>query len=706
MEQYAGVIALCIVPGILAAFVHKKCAEYDEFDIKNIYYYSIINCCVMSFLKMALGDGGRTIFSSFHLIEGKTYLHYGVPLVILALILPMMISRILGNHKRNELLKHFGSTFSFLVGIVFLGIGEITNIHCVIIAICSLVFSVIVLFFGKEAVKFYVPETKKERIGFLLPIILLWTITVLIFEPNQLLLHNLEEFTIPYVDFFCIMLVESIVLTVIYMLMGVFILSDRQFKAFGTIIFGVCVAGYIQGNFLNEGMLLMDGTVKTCPNVQKIMNSILWIAMIAVAFFINYNGRHRTVCKRIVQCVCIYISLMQVLSLIFMIVTTEFPKKENEFVLTTTGMLELNQKNNVVVFVLDWFDRQIMDDILEQDPQFTDNLKDFTDYTNTTSCYAYTSLAVPYLLTGVEWEYGMDAKTYCDYAYENSSLLHDIQNENYSIGIYTGSEYVGTSVNNMILNYSNVFTQTLGYKKAFDVMNNTSKYKMAPFAAKQLYFYTTDDIRQIVINSGEYSIDNDIIFHDELSRNKLSVDDSDAYNGAFRFYHLKGAHPLFTMNEAFEEVKENGTQLSQSRGAIKLVYQYIEEMKKLGVYDSATIIITADHGQNRSVMKKTEIAGSYGMTSTPILYVKLSGEHHENGPKTSTAPVSHTEFMATVAQAVGADERNYGRTFAQVPENEERNREFTYVMLPDKKYKKYVIRGDANDAADWILVEE
>ncbi|NDO50941.1 hypothetical protein FMM75_16550 [Lachnospiraceae bacterium MD335] len=706
MEQYVGVIALCIVPGILAALVHKKCAEYDKIVIKNIYYYSIINCCIMSFLKTVLGYGGRTIFSSFHMIEGRTYLNYGVPLVILSVILPMMINRILGKHKESELLKYFGSAFSFLAGILFLGIGEITNIYCVIIAVCSLVFSAIALFFKKGTGEFSAKKTAKERIVFLLPIILLWIITVLIFEPNQLMLHNLEEFSIPYVDFFCIMLVESIVLTVIYMLMGVFILSDRQFKAFGTIIFGVCVAGYIQGNFLNGDMLLMDGTVQTWTNVQKIMNSILWIAMIAVAFFINYNGRHRTVCKRIVQCVCIYISLMQVLSLIFMIVTTEFPKKENEFVLTTTGMLELNQKNNVVVFVLDWFDRQIMDDILEQDPQFTDNLKDFTDYTNTTSCYAYTSLAVPYLLTGVEWEYGMDAKTYCDYAYENSSLLHDIQNENYSIGIYTGSEYVGTSVNNMILNYSNVFTQTLGYKKAFEAMNNTSKYKMAPFAVKQFYFYTTDDISQIVINSGEYSIDNDIIFHNELSHNKLSVDASDKYNGAFRFYHLKGAHPLFTMNEAFEEVKENGTQLSQSRGAVKLVYQYLEEMKKLGVYDSATIIITADHGQNRSVMKKTEIAGSYGMTSTPILYVKLPGEHHEKGPEKSTAPVSHTEFMATVAQAVGADAQDYGKTFEQIVENEERNREFTYVVPPDKKYKKYVIRGDANDASAWMLTEE
>lgn len=706
MEQYVGVIALCIVPGILAALVHKKCAEYDKIVIKNIYYYSIINCCMMSFLKTVLGYGGRTIFSSFHMIEGRTYLNYGVPLVILSVILPMMINRILGKHKGSGLLKYFGSAFSFLAGILFLGIGEITNIYCVIIAVCSLVFSAIALFFKKGTGEFSAKKTAKERIVFLLPIILLWIITVLIFEPNQLMLHNLEEFSIPYADFFCIMLVESIFLAVIYMLIGVFILSDQQLKVFGTIIFSVCIAGYIQGNFLNGELLMMDGTVQTWTNMQKIMNSILWIAIIAAAFFINYNVHHRTVCKWIVQGVCIYISLMQILSLIFMIVTTDFPKKEDEFVLTTTGMLELDSKNNVVVFVLDWFDRQIMTDILAQDPQFTDKLTDFTDYTNTTSCYAYTSLAVPYLLTGVEWEYGMDAKTYCDYAYENSRLLHDIQNENYSIGIYTGSEYVGYSVKHMILNYSNVFTQTLGYKKAFEAMNNTSKYKMAPFAVKQFYFYTTDDISQIVINSGEYSIDNDIIFHNELSHNKLSVDASDKYNGAFRFYHLKGAHPLFTMNEAFEEVKENGTQLSQSRGAVKLVYQYLEEMKKLGVYDSATIIITADHGQNRSVMKKTEIAGSYGMTSTPILYVKLPGEHHEKGPEKSTAPVSHTEFMATVAQAVGADAQDYGKTFQQIVENEERNREFTYVVLPDKKYKKYVIRGDANDASAWMLTEE
>jgi len=274
------------------------------------------------------------------------------------------------------------------------------------------------------------------------------------------------------------------------------------------------------------------------------------------------------------------------------------------------------------------------------------------------------------------------------------------------MGIYTGAAYIGDTVKSKLLNYSNNMTKTLGYKKAFYVMNNASKYKMAPFAAKQFYFYTTDDIAEIVISDGEYSINNDIIFHNELQRKKLSIDTSGHYRGAFRFYHLKGAHPLFTMNEEFEEVKENGTQLSQSRGAMKIVYEYIDEMKKLGVYDDATIIITADHGQNRSVMRDSYLDTDYDMTSTPILFVKLPNEHHEEKPANSTAPVSHTEFLATVMEAVGGDAQKYGRTFSQVGLNEDRKRMFTYVLPPEKNYRRYLICGNSNDPDSWKELEK
>lgn len=706
MEKYIGVLAMCIISGALAAVVQMLGIDKKRLKAKNIVFYAVVFYGVMSVMKTVMGEGEKTLFAAFSDIERATYLHYGLPLAIMAAVLPFLLKLVWKPERRQLFIDSFLSVFSFIAGLWFLIAGVISSWCYILVCAAAFFLSLGLMLFYKGKLGFFEKEKAKDRLFFILPVVLLWTVTVLIFEPNQLLLNNLEEFSIPYFAFLAIMLAEGAALAAVYTLIGVCILSDRQLKAFGTVLFGISVAGYVQGNFLNGEMLLMDGTVQTWSSAQKIANAMVWLVILAAAVFVNYGIRHKNIGRRIIQAVCVYVCLMQLLSLAFMIVTTEFPDEENEFVLTTNSMLELDEENNVLVFVLDWFDRQIMNDILTESPDFTKNLKDFTDYTNTTSCYAYTSLSVPYLLTGVEWEYGMEAAEYCEYAYDNSKLLDAVARQNYSIGVYTGSVYVGDTAKQKLLNYSNEIIKQLGFKKAFYVMNNTSKYKMAPFAAKQLYFYTTDDIAEIVVNSGEYSINNDILFHDALAKNKLSFDSSGTYDGAFRFYHLKGAHALFNMNDNFEEVKENGTRLSQARGSLKIVYEYLDEMKKLGIYDNATIIITADHGQNTNVMKEAELDTDYDMTSTPILFVKLPKEQHEEGPVNSTAPVSHTDFAATVIDAVGGNAAEYGRTFAEIAEDEEREREFTYVFPPNKKYKKCVINGDANDAASWTVVSE
>lgn len=700
MEKYIGVLMMCSISGALAAGLHMLFIDKRRLRIKNIYFYGVIFYGVISAMKALVGEGEKTLFTAFHDIESATYIHYGVPLAVMAVVFPLLIKLVLGE-KQIRFIDMFVSVFSFIIGIAFLAGGTISSYSVIIVCVTACLLSLAFALFYKGKTEFYSKAKTRERVFFILPILLLWTITVLIFEPNQLLLHNLEEFSIPYFQFLGMMLAEGVVLTVVYTLIGVFILSDRQLRLFGTIIFGVSVAGYIQGNFLNGEMLQMDGTVQTWSSMQKTINGIVWLVVIAAAVFVNYNARYKSICKKIVAGICIYICLIQTLSLAFMVITTKLPDEEDEFVLTMDSMLELDEENNVVVFVLDWFDRQIMDDIEEENPDFTESLKDFTDYTNTTSRYAFTALSVPYLLTGVEWEYGMESTQYCEYAYNNGDFLKDIEKQNYSLGVYTGSNHVGSAVKQELINYSNEITKELGFKKAFDVMNKTSKYKMAPFVFKQCYFYTTDDIAEIVINDGEYTANNDIIFYNELSRNKLTIDESGAYDGAFRFYHLKGAHPLFTMNEDFEEVKENGTQLSQSKGSLRIVYQYLDEMKKLGIYDSATIIITADHGQNTNVMKESQFETDYDMTSTPILFVKLPNEQHDEGPVKSTAPVSHADFEATVIRAVGGNAAEYGRTFAEIAEDETRDRIFTYVVVPDKKYQKYVISGDANNPEAW-----
>lgn len=92
-------------------------------------------------------------------------------------------------------------------------------------------------------------------------------------------------------------------------------------------------------------------------------------------------------------------------------------------------------------------------------------------------------------------------------------------------------------------------------------------------------------------------------------------------------------------------------------------------------------------------------------TSYPLLLVKDAGETRE-GLVQSKAPVSHTELIATIADAIGIQTAaDYGQTLTQIEETARRERIFTY-MRNDMPYVKSAINGDAGNPDDWSVVEE
>ena len=80
--------------------------------------------------------------------------------------------------------------------------------------------------------------------------------TVIVYEPNQLISNNLGEFQIPYSSFLGVTISAGFLITAVYTLISVFALSDRQFMLFGALLFGISFAGYVQGNFMNGEMEL------------------------------------------------------------------------------------------------------------------------------------------------------------------------------------------------------------------------------------------------------------------------------------------------------------------------------------------------------------------------------------------------------------------------------------------------------------------
>ena len=112
---------------------------------------------------------------------------------------------------------------------------------------------------------------------------------------------------------------------------------------------------------------------------------------------------------------------------------------------------------------------------------------------------------------------------------------------------------------------------------------------------------------------------------------------------------------------------------------------YLDELKRLGVYDNATIIITADHG------------GCDKEDLQVIYYVKQPGETHEVSPVTN-APVSHCDLLPTVARMAGLDYAKYGISINDLSQDQQRERTVWIRKkdpnYPEQVYYLYTYTGD------------
>ena len=141
----------------------------------------------------------------------------------------------------------------------------------------------------------------------------------------------------------------------------------------------------------------------------------------------------------------------------------------------------------------------------------------------------------------------------------------------------------------------------------------------------------------------------------------------------FALYHLKGAHGPYTMNENAQAVPEGSVGLKQQiHGSMKIISEFISEMKEKDLYDRSTIIITADHG-------------GVALYQNPAVFVKRADEHHPL--QTNTAPLTFRNLRATIAASLIRDPgEGYGEGMFDVDEAAEvPARQHTYAAVLHKK---------------------
>ena len=529
--------------------------------------------------------------------------------------------------------------------------------------------------------KQFFDEERKNDIFISFAIVSLFIVTVLILGPFEIVSANSKDLIFSVGDFWYINVVTSLLLCAFGTLVLV-CLPNKIRNACLVLGFSVSVCLYVQANFLNGEMRSLQGQSDSFSRKTQVINLVVWfviICVICIACFIKWGKL-----KKIVQGAAVFLCLIQLVTSVVLLINERSHTMEKQEYISSEYMTDLSDKKNVIVFILDTADGRIIDQLFEE-KDFFKPLEGFTYYPNCTSMFSRTYPAVPYLLTGEKCYFDKTPEDFVNEAYTASDYWNKLVDNDVNIGLYTRIQFIGDSAKDSVVNYYNKEPQL----SKTEILKQTLKmtlYRDMPYLCKARFHYEAADIaNRVVVTSDQPKVYQ--YFKDEWVGNEITTEgvkiNKECGDKTFRLIHFGAFH----LGWSLDSLKE----------AYSYVFDYIEQMKQLGLYEDATILIVADHGFSGG----GETLDMPQQTAVPLMMVKEAGESGAE-LRISEAPVSQTEFMPTILSAYGINDKNID-TFKDIENsNIERERLYYYSSLysddeGEIRLREYKVMGDARN---------
>ena len=239
-------------------------------------------------------------------------------------------------------------------------------------------------------------------------------------------------------------------------------------------------------------------------------------------------------------------------------------------------------------------------------------------------------------------------------AYESSSLFADMQKSNCNVKLFTEFYYLDycdkNSVDNLKMEQKYVISSRRGFMEC--LYKFVSFYAMPQFLKQNFWLYSGEFNQYITLEdntSNLYKLDDAQFYQDFKEKGITTQNDKDT----FVMYHLNGAHSPYVMDENAQAVPSDSIGVdSQIRGIFKIIKEYMDELKAKGIYDSSTIIITADHG-------------GIDLYSNPAILVKERNANHDE-MVVSDSKITFTNVNNTIASSTLKDSSAYGENVFEV----------------------------------------
>ena len=271
------------------------------------------------------------------------------------------------------------------------------------------------------------------------------------------------------------------------------------------------------------------------------------------------------------------------------------------------------------------------------------------------------------------------------------SALSDL---GYSMRLYTvapknlGLEYASGKISNVVDKEANGAVLDVHYDEMVSNCVRLACFRYVPHQFKRYFTVSSADFSGVVTSRaiGSEVVHDRHWYLENLRASGLSADDS--CGKLLTVQHLRGTHAPYLVSEN-GTYQEDATMVETARGNFLMIKEYMDQLKALGLYDDATIIVTSDHGDKENNMQV-------------VYLIKQPGESHKS-TVTNAAPISHIDMIGTLLQAAGGNAASLGlTTIYDWSEDEERVRTVMHNAM-DNNYPKVHKYGSTSTGTHTVM---
>ncbi len=500
------------------------------------------------------------------------------------------------------------------------------------------------------------------------------------FAPMDVYLGNESEFwfridQIMVPAFLCFVLL-FLCLAGAFFLLHVFLKGrPAEYAAYAALL-NALLYFYIQGNFVPRHYGVLNGVTIDWQRHPIYGYASIFLIVCAVLITVLAAWKIRENIYAVGRAFCIVLLMVQAITLVYSGIRNyeKGLSQHTEVVVKDEGLLTMGAKKNVIVFILDAYDSEHFQNLLADEDKWGDIkgiFSDFTYYPDTLALYPTTKGALPQLLTGVPYTNEVTYNEYIRNAYDETGFYDAYKKAGYQVYVYTDNFYYDPDCSE----YENAEAgrYRIGNMPEF-LMNFYSlvAFNYMPHQLKHFFYKDTTNFEHLCESrDGEpcYTMDVQRIYG-RLSEEGIHTGD---FDNALHIYHTDGTHNPFSFDRDLH-TDPNGyyDELDEAAGNCTALALYLDQLKACGVYEDATIVITADHGL-------------WDYCQNPVFLVKNAGEEHPfavSDEKMSSLYLN--DLLQQIAQGGRIDEETIRSTVGEEP------RRFLYYVWDDGWEKQYL----------------